>query len=98
MKLEAIGDLDTTEDFPAIAARQEAELRRELRPDAPGTTVSFFGLCDEPPGGAEAAAARFLGLLSLHADGAVTLVQEEPYGDIAVGCGPAWPANWLAAA
>mmetsp|Transcript_73748 Transcript_73748/g.163022 ORF Transcript_73748/g.163022 Transcript_73748/m.163022 type:complete len:122 (+) Transcript_73748:235-600(+) len=54
--------------------------------------VSFLDLCAGPPGGAEAAAARFLGLLSLHMEGAVSLDQDEPYGDIIVGRGPTWPA------
>jgi len=47
-------------------------------------TVSFFDLCGEPPGDAEAAARRFMGLLSLYMDGAVDLHQVEPYGDITI--------------
>lgn len=84
-------------DQAAVSREQEAELQAALGGEGGGgggaAAVSFLELCERPPGGAEAAAQRFLSLLALHMEGAVTVSQEEPYGDILIGRG----ANWSAA-
>jgi len=103
VKTEYGGDYaEASPDARELAQVQAVELRSVLGAssaagDAP-PGVSFLQLCSGPPGGANAAAKRFFNLLELHMEGAVRLSQDEPYGDIGVSRGPAWPANWTAAA
>mmetsp|Transcript_105439 Transcript_105439/g.272962 ORF Transcript_105439/g.272962 Transcript_105439/m.272962 type:complete len:103 (+) Transcript_105439:656-964(+) len=82
----------SSQDLPSA---ENLELREELSAN-PGAEegVSFFGLCESPPGGASAAAKRFMNLLVLHMDGAVSLEQEAPYGDILVHQGPSFQTAW----
>ncbi|CAK0826142.1 unnamed protein product [Prorocentrum cordatum] len=91
------------DDYPgleqaAVSREQEAELQAALGGEggSGASAVSFLELCERPPGGAEAAAQRFLSLLALHMEGAVTVSQEEPYGDILIGRGVNWSAAPMA--
>jgi len=62
-------------------------------PDGQAEACSFFTLVKAPPGDADAAAKRFLSLLSLHMEGAVVLEQAQPYGDITIHPGAQWPGG-----
>lgn len=87
-------------DLPSVAAEQAHKLRKALSGaggdavEGRGADVTFFGLCQSPPGGASNAAKRFISLLTLHMEGAVELQQEEDYGDIQVRRGPNFDTAW----
>lgn len=72
-------------DLNKVSAKQGRELRASLEED---NTLSFLDLCSSCT--AEAAACRFVDLLSLHMSGVVSLEQEKPYGDIAIARGVDW--------
>jgi len=55
------------------------------------TDVSLLDLCSTSEWGAEDVAQSFMGLLTLHMEGAVSLTQVESYGDIIIGRGADWP-------
>ncbi|CAE7227742.1 unnamed protein product [Symbiodinium sp. CCMP2592] len=80
---------DVEVDFDKVSAKQGRELRTSLLEDS---TLSFLDLCDLDHCNAEAAACRFVDLLSLHMTGAVSLKQDKPYEDIAVVRGTSWEA------
>eukprot|EP00437_Effrenium_voratum_P002099 CAMPEP_0181427626 /NCGR_PEP_ID=MMETSP1110-20121109/16267_1 /TAXON_ID=174948 /ORGANISM="Symbiodinium sp., Strain CCMP421" /LENGTH=720 /DNA_ID=CAMNT_0023550841 /DNA_START=62 /DNA_END=2224 /DNA_ORIENTATION=- len=80
---------DVEVDFDKVSAKQGRELRTSLLEDS---TLSFLDLCDLDHCSAEAAACRFVDLLSLHMTGAVSLKQDKPYEDIAVVRGTSWEA------
>jgi len=88
VKLEAEENLDSV----AVSAEQARQLREALAPEGEAASVSFLGLCDTTSLSCAEAARRFVDLLALHMEGAVSLDQEEPYGDISVGKGPDWHA------
>jgi len=73
-------------DSNKVSAKQGRELRASLQED---NAMSFFGLCAAccTP---EAAACRFVDLLSLHMNGVLSLEQGKPYGDIAITRGVDW--------
>ncbi|CAE7406501.1 RAD21L1 [Symbiodinium natans] len=76
-------------DLDKVSAKQGRELRASLPEEA---ALSFLDLCDSDQCSAEAAACRFVDLLSLHMSGAVTLQQDVPYADITVVRGTTWEA------
>jgi len=76
-------------EYTAVARQQDAEIHEALG-DGDAAAASLMDLCENPPGGAEAAACRFVHLLALHMQGTVTLEQTEPFADIAIGRGPQW--------
>jgi len=80
---------DVEVDFDKVSAKQGRELRTLLLEDS---TLSFLDFCDLDHCNAEAAACRFVDLLSLHMTGAVSLKQDTPYEDIAVVRGTSWEA------
>jgi len=86
---DRIGD-PTEQNLAAVAMNQEDRLKRTFDVE-PDQEVSFFELCDLPPGGAEAGACRFLNVLSMHMEGIISLDQAEPYEDIILRRGPNWP-------
>jgi len=72
-------------DLNKVSAKQGRELRASLHED---NALSFLGLCAACT--AEAAACRFVDLLSLHMNGVVSLEQAKPYGDISIARGDEW--------
>lgn len=90
VKIEAIDEV--WEESVPMGPVQEIQLRQSLgRVGEVSTSApeeSFASLCSG--GGAEAAASRFMHLLSMHMEGVVSLGQTEPYGDITIGRGPSW--------
>lgn len=83
------------EDSPAHEAptAEPTALPWPAAPPGEAEVISFFALVKAPPAGADAAARRFLNLLSMHMEGQVTLEQEEPYGDISIHRGLSWPGG-----
>merc|ERR1712137_1191549 len=75
-----------------VILQQEESLRQALKDDSE-SKISFLGLCEEQPCNAGIVACRFLGLLDLHMQGAVSASQDEPYSDITIGRGPDW-CSW----
>mmetsp|Transcript_60762 Transcript_60762/g.113608 ORF Transcript_60762/g.113608 Transcript_60762/m.113608 type:complete len:742 (+) Transcript_60762:43-2268(+) len=82
-------EIDLEVDLDRVSAKQGRELRETLQEDK---TLSFLDLCNPDHCSAEAAACRFVDLLSLHMNGAIFLQQEQPYADIAVLRGQDWQA------
>eukprot|EP00747_Dinoflagellata_sp_TGD_P104602 gnl/TRDRNA2_/TRDRNA2_169287_c1_seq1.p1 gnl/TRDRNA2_/TRDRNA2_169287_c1~~gnl/TRDRNA2_/TRDRNA2_169287_c1_seq1.p1 ORF type:complete len:165 (-),score=42.16 gnl/TRDRNA2_/TRDRNA2_169287_c1_seq1:92-544(-) len=87
-KLQAIQDAG--EDAAGVKQLQERQLRQAF--ERHEAEVSFNELCDGPPGGAEAAALRFISLLAMHTEGLIAVSQAEPFADILIGPGPIWPS------
>lgn len=91
VKIEAIGEAN--KEFVAAAVAEQEERVNERLGAAPDVEVSFLGLCHEPPSNEEVVAQRFMQLLATHMSGAISVSQEQPYGDILISRGPAWRAG-----
>lgn len=81
-----------TVDYATISVKQGCQLRESLGAARTDDALSFLGLCDSDQNSAEAAACRFVDLLSLHMTGVVSLKQDEPYTDISISKGTTWEA------
>eukprot|EP00930_Biecheleria_cincta_P034967 TRINITY_DN24098_c0_g1_i1.p1 TRINITY_DN24098_c0_g1~~TRINITY_DN24098_c0_g1_i1.p1 ORF type:complete len:765 (-),score=148.47 TRINITY_DN24098_c0_g1_i1:69-2363(-) len=79
-------------DYATISVKQGCQLRESLNAARDEDALSFLQLVDSDHNSAEAAACRFVDLLSLHMGGVVSLKQEEPYADISISKGRTFEA------
>ncbi|CAE7303947.1 unnamed protein product [Symbiodinium pilosum] len=86
---EVKAEEDAEIDLDKVSSKQGRELRASLPEDA---SLSFLDMCDLDHCSAEDAACRFVDLLALHMNCAVSLQQDEPYADIAIFRGNVWEA------
>lgn len=73
-----------------VKAAEGSVSAAEVVTSSPHQSRSFFLMCEQDHDDAEAAARRFLKLLSLHSEGVLLVTQLEPYGDISLHRGPKW--------